>query len=161
MSRLEDMMSVRDDLAAVLDSKFKDVPEWRAYRKVDRIVSEMRSSAVQRPAIVPAKETAKVLLSSGEVTTLRVPYASLARRFIEAKGRPVTTPELMDYIRENRDMGTDEEKAKVNVTSTLSKSSLFESIPWKGGRAWILKGMGVSKSAPASSIDELFGNTES
>ena len=42
----------------------------------------------------------------------------------------------MMFIAKYRELGADHDRAKINITSGLSKSRQFRSVPWEGGRGW-------------------------
>jgi hypothetical protein len=138
MSDVYELSRAREDLAAALDSKLKDIPEWRAIRAIDRALAALDSS--------PPKPTpARVVMPDGSVKRIHVTYTGLARRLIQSNGSPATTPEIIEFIGRNRKLDPNAEKAKINITTSLSKDPQFASIPWAGGRAWWLPELGDPK----------------
>lgn len=152
MDTRQELLEARETIAEGLDDKFKNVPEWRAIRAIDRALA-----ALDRPSAVPAHAGSLVRFPDGGTKRLYPTYTVLARRFIEHKNAPVTTPELVEYIKQSRPLHSDLEKAKINITSSLSKDEKFESIPWEGGRAWWLKGRDLPSRA-ASLLSKLGSN---
>ena len=115
------------------------MPEWRAFRAIDRALMAM--SGEEEPSKLAAKSHAKktgaaVELPGGGTVRIYPTYTKLTALALEDKGEPITTPELMRYIGNNRPLHHDPEKAKINVTSSLSKDQRFRSVPWENGRAW-------------------------
>ena len=147
MDTRSELQKARETLAAGLDEKLKNIPEWRAIRAIDRALAALAESAA-----VPAHAGTIVQFSDGGTKRMYPTYTTLARMLIEKKGSPVTTPELVAYMRENRPIHSDEEKAKINITSSLSKDDRFQSIPWAGGKAWWLVGRDLPTSSPAQRL---------
>jgi hypothetical protein len=129
MDAKQEIKLARAQLAEALDAKLENDPIWKAFRAMDRALESFESAPVRqsKPAF---------LMSDGTSVRLVPTYTLLAKRAITSAGRPLTTPELMDFIGRNRKLGQDPEKAKVNVTSSLSKDKRFRSVPWENGRAW-------------------------
>ena len=143
-TNLDDLLRAREDLALALDAKLKDLPEWRAMRAIDRAIAALAANPFLSPSrvpvrpLVPPRRQVGGESATGSTPRLYPTYTALARSFIEFKSAPITTPELIEFIGKNRPLHPDPEKAKVNITSTLSKDKEFVSIPWEGGRAWWL-----------------------
>lgn len=130
MDTISELSRAREGLAKLLDPRLRDVPEWRAIRAIDRALIEL---AVHVP-------TVDTMIATGDLRASRTrshpTYIELTNKLLDQKGRPVTTPELLTFVRENRPTVPDDEKAKINITSSLSKDDRFVSIAWGGGRAW-------------------------
>jgi hypothetical protein len=136
MTAKTELMQAHEAMAAVLDAKFSTVPEWKAFRAIDRALMalETESGAQAAPAETP-RPRMRVPLNdiSGQE---RPSYTGLTMMALKERGKPIPTPQLMEFIAARRALDPDAERAKVTVTSTLSKSPHIRSVPWEGGRAW-------------------------
>ena len=143
MNAKSEMLAARDAIAKALDAKLANVPEWSALRAVDRAITaydEEHASVVTSTRVIGAL-----------ARPLRMPsYADTALKMIEDSRKPVTTPALMAFLTKQRDLG-DIDKAKVNVTSSLSKDSRLRSIRWAGGSAW----WHANRSPPTPTSDDI------
>ena len=126
MAAKTELLEAQEAMAAVLDSKLSSLPEWRAYRAIQRALA-----AEDGEANGAAKERVWTHRPGQDPSYTFLTNAALAER-----GKPIPTPALMDFIGKNRKLDSDPERAKINVISSLSKSPLFTSVPWEGGRAW-------------------------
>jgi hypothetical protein len=129
MTAKSEMIQAQEAMAAVLDAKFSNVPEWKAFRAINRALFALETEQVAAP-----KASVERRIISPTATALPS-YVSLTLRAIDEGGQPVTTPKLMEFIAKHRQLG-DPEKAKISVTSSLSKDKRIKSIIWEGGRAW-------------------------
>jgi len=127
MSAKSEMMKAHEAMATVLDAKFANVPEWQAFRSIDRALLALETE--QAPAQSAQNKPLLRILSTPS-------YTSLTAKALDDTGLPITTPKLVQFIGQHRKLGDDPEKAKINITSSLSKDDRFKSIPWEGGRAW-------------------------
>lgn len=131
MTAKAELMKAHEAMSSVLDVKLKDLPEWQAFRAIDRALIALESEQT------PNHPVARPSLKAGiRPPLIPIPYVLLAIRALEAAGAPVPTPAMMEFIGKHRKLDADAEKAKVNVTSSLSKDNRFVSVPWAGGRAW-------------------------
>jgi hypothetical protein len=130
MSAKSEMMKAHEAMATVLDAKFANVPEWQAFRSIDRALLALETEQVASapPQNAQNKPTLRILTMPS--------YTALTARVLDETGLPITTPKLVNFISQHRKLGDDPEKAKINITSSLSKTDRFKSIPWEGGRAW-------------------------
>ena len=126
-----EMMLAHEAIAAALDAKIGNMPEWKAFRAVDRALLALDTE--QPPTINPSPQTArKVRINGGQPS-----YMSLADQALTESGKPVTTTKLMEFIGKRRVLSSgDPAKAKIVVQSSLSKDKRFKSVPWEGTRAW-------------------------
>lgn len=129
MSTKTDLQSARDDMLAILDAKLNNMPEWRAFRAMDRALAAMiddkSDAATQRPKI-PRKRSKRVKLS----------YVELALGLIDEAGAPVSTNKIVEHIAVERGLKADDRQVRINIQSALSKDPRVKSIPWREGRAW-------------------------
>jgi hypothetical protein len=135
MTAKTELMQAHEAMAAVLDAKFSNVPEWKAFRAIDRalLALEKESGAHAAPvATLPARTRIRLNGLGGEKPS----YTALTVMALKERGKPIPTPQLMEYIGARRTLDADAERAKVTVTSSLSKSPHIKSVPWEGGRAW-------------------------
>jgi len=124
-----DLLRSRTDLLEVLDQKLKTVPEWRAFRAVDRAIAAMDTAAPAAPMLTNHGE-------DGSLGPLGNSYPDLGLQAIQSYGRPVPTPQMVQYIRDRRELPDDADRAKVNISSALSHDERLKNVPWQGGRAW-------------------------
>jgi hypothetical protein len=127
MTAKSELMQAHEAMAAVLDAKFSQIPEWKAFRAIDRALLALEA---ERP-ILPPHAPPYFLRKKQELS-----YNSLTDMALKETGKPITTPQLMAFIGGRRGLDADPKKAKINITSSLSKSSQFENIEWEGGTAW-------------------------
>jgi hypothetical protein len=126
MSTKTELMQAQEVMVALLDTKLGNMPEWKAFRAIQRAIS------AEEEAPNPPPKTRTRTPQPGQA----LPYTVLTGSAIKERGRPIPTPTLIEFIGQHRDLGPDLERAKVNITSTLSKSPLFKSVPWEGGKGW-------------------------
>jgi hypothetical protein len=125
----KELLDAHEAMVAVLDAKWPNHPEWRAFRAIDRALLAALTKAV--PQGRPHRERAPLNFDASSPT----PYMKLAAKALDEIGEPLTTARLMEYIGARRSIG-DPTKARNVVQSSLSKHDRFKSIPWEGGRAW-------------------------
>ena len=116
----------RSELLAVLDEKLKNMPEWRAFRAINRAYVALISANGPK---VPERR-------NGASESFGTTYADLGLRLMTELGRPVPTLEAIQYLRAHRGLPADEERAKNIISSAFSHDERIESVPWHGGRAW-------------------------
>jgi hypothetical protein len=129
MTTKSELMQAHEAMASVLDAKLANMPEWKAFRAIGRAL-QAEGGKARAPEAIPTR--ARSILKVRDVPS----YTMLTERALQERGRPIVTPDLMDFIGRHRNLSNDSEKAKVNVTSSLSKSDRFRSVPWEGGKAW-------------------------
>jgi hypothetical protein len=138
-SAKEEMMQAHEAMAKVLDAKLANTPEWQAFRAIDRALLALDLASAPTPPlrILPPP---KSRINKGPT-----PYVTLAERALTEAGKPLPTPKMIEYIGKYRELG-DIEKAKVNITSSMSKDERFKSVEWANGRAWWLVGKPIPKT---------------
>ena len=139
MEPKQELQKAREELAKGLDAKLHDMPERRAIRAIERAILAMTTEENDREPLEPAKPPkthVEIKFPGGSAVRLHLTYTRLTALASEEKGKPITTPELMEFIGKNRPLDSDLEKAKINVTSSLSKDKKFKSVPWENGAAW-------------------------
>jgi len=122
-----EMMQAHEAMARVLDVKLKEMPEWQAFRAIDRALLALDSvngakapTPAPRPRINGAPES----------------YTVLTSKALDEAGGPVPFSTLIDFIGKRRDLGGDIKRAKVNISTVLSKDGRYKSVEWGNGRAW-------------------------
>jgi hypothetical protein len=144
MTDKTELTQARADMLAVLDEKLAAMPEWRAFRAMDRAIAALNGHDSQNdpfghdspfPRNSPAMKRERVRLVE-RVSRLPPSYATLGLQALGDEGRPLTTDEMLAYIGGLRDLGPDPDKARINVQSSFSKDPRIQSIPWVRGRAW-------------------------
>lgn len=134
MTDKAELIQARNEMMALLDEKLKNVPEWRAFRIMDKAIS-----AMDRPPSV------HVGLNGDAVARWRArsSYGDLAVEFIEHERRPSSTTEVVAYVATKRNRNPDD--IRINIQSALSRDERLESIAFSGTRAWWFKGREVPK----------------
>jgi hypothetical protein len=128
-----EMMQAHEAIAKVLDAKFANVPEWQAFRAIDRALLALEDEQPEPIKAAPQITHRPRIRMNGEQPS----YMSLADQALTEAGKPVSTHKLMEYIGARRPLsGDDPEKARITVQSSLSKDKRFKSVPWDGKRAW-------------------------
>ena len=107
MTAKSELMQAHEAMAAVLDAKFSQVPEWKAFRAIDRALLALEAERPILPTHAPYFLRKKQVLS----------YNSLTDMALKETGKPITTPQLMAFIGERRGLDPDPKKAKINITS--------------------------------------------
>ena len=114
----------------LLDSRLANMPEWKAFRAIDRALRGRDADRAERDALV--HRVRRRLNGHGQTPS----YTALTDMALKERGKPIPTPLLLAFIGSRRALDPDADRAKVTVTSTLSKSPLFKSVLWEGGRGW-------------------------
>ena len=131
MTTKTQLLEAHEAMVAVLDAKLANMPEWKAFRAIDRALLNAGDTErgegktfVQRwrPRLNPDGQSQS--------------YTALTDIALKERGKPIPTPALMEFIGARRKLDPDTEKAKITVTSTLSKSPHYKSVLWEGGRGW-------------------------
>jgi hypothetical protein len=126
-----EMMQAHEAIAAALDAKIGNMPEWQAFRHLDRALLALEAEQPAPPAS-PQQRRIRPRIN-GE----HVPYMTLADQALTKAGHPVPTTDLMQFIGQYRPLSSsDPAKARIVVQSSLSKDKRFKSVPWAGKRAW-------------------------
>jgi hypothetical protein len=129
MTAKTELMQAHEAMAAVLDAKFAHHPEWKAFRAIDRALLALEAESGSRPG---PRDRSRPNGRGDQPPS----YTALTDMALQESGKPVPTKHLMEFIAARRKLDDDAEKAKVTVTSTLSKSPHYKSVQWEGGRAW-------------------------
>jgi hypothetical protein len=136
------LYEARENMLAALDRKFKNMPEWQAFRAIDDAVFAMNS------AVRSAEWSDRPSAESNHEAKLKKPrrakrpqvggpsYGDLGVAAIEAAARPVPTGDMVTFIAARKNLNPDPKRARVNVQSALSHDERIKSIKWKGGTAW-------------------------
>jgi hypothetical protein len=156
MSAKTEIAAARDAILTVLDGKLGHLPEWKVFRAVDRALIALSVESPKDP--VPVIQMVRPLVMS-DVSVIRpargLSYGDIAFNAIFAASKPMTTLEIVEQIESHRQTKFDDiERAKVNVTSSLSRDPRLESINWQGGKAWWLTHDELPVSAEGQSARE-------
>ncbi len=127
MTATPELLEAYEAMASLLDTKLANMPEWKIFRALHRAVTADQTSASKGAAKDRAWPN-----RPGQPPS----YTALTDMALKERAKPIPTPILMDFIRKHREVDPDPDRAKINVTSSLSKSPLFQSIAWEGGKAW-------------------------
>jgi hypothetical protein len=146
MSTKAELMEAHKAMVALMDAKFGNSPEWKAFRAIDRALLGYEEN---RPEMAnPANARFHARRKPNAVPS----YTELADRAIQETGvKPIATGPLIEFIGRHRELGDNVKRATISITSTLSKSDRFISVPWEGGRAWWYAGQPVPKRETAGS----------
>jgi hypothetical protein len=132
------LLKARDKLIGALDRKFKNLPEWQAFRAVDDLVfGAMNGSADTHKDVPEERESAdpprrrpgRKKRSTGSLGDLGVAA-------VNETSRPVTTDAMVAYVGERRALNKDPKRARINVQSAMSHEKRLVSVKWRGGTAW-------------------------
>jgi hypothetical protein len=126
MSAKDQLITARDALQAEIDKKLAAMPEWKALQQVERAIEALGTAPRLQPLAVTGRHRFRFVQS----------YASLAIEALKKEKRPLTTPEVIEYVGKNRTLSGDPEKNKINISSSLSKENRLENILWRNNRAW-------------------------
>jgi hypothetical protein len=129
-----ELLKAHEAIAAALDAKIGNMPEWQAFRHLDRALlalEEEHPEQMPTPPVVPRPRIRP------RINGAHPSYMSLADQALTETGKPIPTNKIMDYIAQRRPLsGEDPAKAKIVIQSSLSKDKRFRSVPWEGKRAW-------------------------
>jgi hypothetical protein len=126
-----ELLKAHEAIAAALDAKIGNMPEWQAFRHVDRALLALEEEQPIPPSFLQQARR-RPRINGGHLS-----YMTLADQALTEVGRPVRTDKLMEFIAQRRPLsGDDPAKAKIVIQSSLSKDKRFKSVPWEGKRAW-------------------------
>ena len=127
MSNMAELIQARARMMAVLDTKFKDVPEWQAFRAMEAFIS-----AIDRPASTTngAGESEPIARRA----RTKASYGDLGVEAIQRAGKPLPTMDIVVFIALQRNRTPD--TIKPNVQAALSRDPRLQSVMWSGGRGW-------------------------
>jgi hypothetical protein len=129
MSTKDNLLQAHKSMIAVLDHKFQNVPEWKAFRAIDKALLDL----IEAPST--ATSNGSVAKRSPRVSS-KLSYLQLGIEALNAAEEPLTTVKMIEFISARREIPGDLDHVKRNIVSTFSKSSGLKSVPWRGGRAW-------------------------
>jgi len=125
----EQLIGARGALQKAVDRALEEMPEYKALQRVEEALAALDATSPggERPT------------EPDQFDRSNLSYANLAIQALRHTGQPMTTPEIIGYIARFRQIASDPEKAKINVSSALSKEEGLVNLAWKGGRAWWLR----------------------
>jgi hypothetical protein len=127
MSNKADLLQARNEIMAVLDDKFRNVPEWKAFRAMDRALMAMDGHITLMGSDESPLPTSR--------KRSKLSYVDLALEAIRRSGKPVPISEIVAFIGSQRDV-RNPDSIRVNIQSALSRDPRVQSIVWSGGRGW-------------------------
>jgi hypothetical protein len=155
------LLAAHKAMAAVLDTKFAKVPEWHAFRAIDKallaLVEEAKAvlaptpAAPSTPSPSPAVPPKTVHTNGATAHSKNRPhelpsYVELGVMALEKAGKPLPTAQMIEFIAQHRKLPeTDKRRMVVNISSSFSHNERITNIPWSGGRAWWLADRPVPK----------------
>jgi hypothetical protein len=128
MSSRDDLLEAQSAMLAVLDEKLKDMPEWRAFRAMEKFITAIGNSVESGESPASPQHPEREKLS----------YGDLGHLVLSEAGKPLATPEMLAAVARRR--GVDPEEKKAVISTALSKDERIENIRWGNGRAWWLVG---------------------
>jgi len=135
MSAKTEMLAAREALALALDAKFPNLPEWKAIRAIDRALIAMETESPEKRSESGARGRLGAYLERSSRAGTPT-YADLGFKAITELNSPVPTPQMVEFIGKHRKLDDDPDKARINITTSLSKDARIRSISWGNGRAW-------------------------
>lgn len=133
-----EMLQAHEAIAAALDAKLGNMPEWKAFRHLDRALL-----ALETEGTPPAERVRPIVRRRLHLNGAAPPsYMALADQALTETAHPITTLEMIEYIGKHRALD-DFDKARAVIQSSLSKNERFESVPWRGRRGWWFRGRAV------------------
>jgi len=152
MNTIANLTQAHQAMVAVLDAKLKNVPEWTAFRAIDLALLEL--VAQQVPAGGVASDTNRMAsLNRKSRKGSEASYVELAMEALKASSVPLPTPKIIEFIGDRRDIPSDPAKARVNISTSLSKDKRFQNVSWHGGRAWWFAKKEVPKESAGMSAN--------
>lgn len=146
MSIKDNLIHAHQSMTAVLDHKFQNVPEWKAFRDIDKALLEfIEAPSAAAPNGSEAPRSTRI---SSETS-----YAQLGIEALNAAEEPLTTVKMIEFISARREIPGDLDHVKRNIVSTFSKSDRLMSVPWRGGRAWWHANRPVPKESTGTSAN--------
>lgn len=127
-----ELLSAREDMLAVLDEKLAKMPEWRAFRAMDKALGVLTGAAKAATDLPANRQLVRRRGRTPGVPT----YADLGIEAINSGGHPMTTPEVVKFIANRRSLDPANDKVRINIQTGLSRDKRIASVPWLGGRAW-------------------------
>lgn len=136
-----ELSKAREEMLAILDERLAKMPEWRAFRAMDKALSVLTGTA---PAAADSTPNRKPVRRRGR--TPGVPtYADLALEAIDATRVPMPTNDIVKFVAAKRNLDPGDGRIRVNIQTGLSRDKRIDSVPWLGGRAWWHSGQAVPK----------------
>jgi hypothetical protein len=129
MSIKDNLRQAHQTMTEVLDQKFQNVPEWKAFRAIDKALFDLivaPSAAASNGSGTPR---------SARITS-ELSYVELGIEAVNEAREPVPTAKIIEFISTRREISVDRDRARVTIGSSLSKSNLLTNVHWRGGRAW-------------------------
>ncbi len=137
-NQMAGLLRARSKMIAALDRKFKNLPEWQAFRAIDDlVVVNMNGSAgLGADAHVIPESNESHRRRPGRKKRSTGTLGDLGVAAITEVGRPITTDAMVTYVGERRVLNKDPKRARINVQSAMSHEDRLKSIKWRGGSAW-------------------------
>jgi hypothetical protein len=146
MSTKDNLRQAHQTMMEVLDQKFQNVAEWKAFRAIDKALQDL----VNEPSIAPPN-------GAGASNPTRAPsessYVELGIAALNEAEEPVTTIKMIEFISAHRKIPGHLDQVKRGIASMFSKSDRLKSVPWRGGRAWWHANRTVPKESAGTSAN--------
>jgi len=139
-----EMLQAHEALTAALDAKLGSMPEWKAFRHLDRALLALETEPEPRPVAERFVERWRPRRNDSHPS-----YMSLADQALNQAGTPISTDGIVRYIAQHRTLSGDPVKTKIVIQSSLSKDKRFASVRWEGRRAWWYADKPLPKNEPA------------
>jgi hypothetical protein len=147
----DNLLKAHRSMSAVLDAKFKDVAEWQAFRDIDKALLDFITETPTPAMPAPTKRVIEVPHHGRPPS--ETSYVVLGLAALEEFGEPIPTPQMVEFIASRREIPEDPDRAKMNISTSLSKDDRFQSVPWRGGRAWWFAKRPIPKESAGSSVN--------
>lgn len=135
----DSLLKVRNSMLVAFDRKFKNDPNWRAFRDLDQIVIDaFKTNGAAAPSPAKPRQAAESPNRGGRPRATGDTMGDLGVAAVTEAAKPITTDALVAYIAARRALNRDPKRARVNVQSAMSHEDRIISIKWRGGSAWWL-----------------------
>jgi hypothetical protein len=135
MGAKTDLLQAREEMLSILDEKLFKMPEWKAFRAMDRALAALPDDARPQPMSNGAAPTPSTRERErrrrGDNT-----YAGLALEAIRIAGIPLPIDDIVSFIGARRKLGDDIAKVRIAIGSGLSRDKRLQFITWFGGKGW-------------------------
>lgn len=136
---ITELFRAREDMLAVLDEKLAKMPEWRAFRAMDKALGVLTGTLKTSGDPAANRQPTRPRGRTPGVPT----YADLALEAMGASGAPVPTNDVVKFIAGKRNLEAGDNRIRTNIQTGLSRDKRIASVPWLGGRAWWHAGQAV------------------
>ena len=134
-----ELSKARQEMLEILDERLAKMPEWRAFRAMDKALSVLTGTTTSAIDPAPNCQPARRRGRTPGVPT----YADLALEAINGVAAPMPTNDIVKFVAAKRNLDLGDDRIRVNIQTGLSRDKRIDSVPWLGGRAWWHAGQAV------------------